>query len=652
MYELYIVLKQDVMKTVMKYYLLLAALFSLVMVFDSCKKQVESDVVREIVITDPANGSLTLEEGQSYYVQYYLLPESTMYTAVVDWESSNPAVATVDNGGRISAYAPGYTTITASSGDVKASFELTVNTIPIESFTVPASMTVVVGAPIPVSLEIKPERASAVSLDWTVDKPDELHIDFVEGRAVLTAEKVGTYKLSVKDKEGKLPAQTMVVTSKEPSEILRLSYKAQRADNLSIGEGTTIVSSDFYLPHYPYDFVKVQLTSGGDIDFDKLSVESENPLICNPEIKSISPKLAHIVLRHKMEFGETPIRVKYEDPTFGTIVRTFTYKKVPEKNSNGIVKLRIQYIAPVKPDLVLNIPPIEAVKLGLGEKIGIKSNNSLRAIHCEFSNPDLFNITYYGYGDQYWTNVIELEAKNEKGKSTVTVSDQAGNSFVFEIQVSKQQFPADLKLKNSGGKEVVDGKSYLSHIALSETFSFSDAAYVGDWSQTNSTEFSLEPVDGGKSAKITYIGSSVGKYDSIGKSTEITVFDADHVNSITFTLAVGLDLRELKLYTENCMYMGGVCVYLTDENQPRVGFSFIEKENEQRVPRFDESIRIVCSYTPVSAGNMTLTVVSRDEQNGSFTLQGSPSLVSDLDIGVDFTCYDYFDNHVNGQVRW
>lgn len=649
---MYVTLKQDVMKTVNIYCLLSAALFSLVMVFDSCKKQVEPDVLREIVITEPANGSLTLEGGQSYYVQYYLLPESTMYTAVVDWESSNPAVATVDNGGRISAYAPGYATITASSGDVKASFELTVNTIPIESFTVPASMTVVVGAPIPVSLEIKPERASAVSLDWTVDKPDELHIDFVEGRAVLTAEKVGTYKLSVKDKEGKLPSQTMVVTSKEPSEILRLSYKAQRADNLSIGEGETIKSSNFYLPYYPYDFVKVQLTSGGDIDFDKLSVESENPLICNPEIKSISPKLAHIVLRHKMEFGETPIRVKYEDPTFGTIVRTFTYKKVPEKNSNGIVKLRIQYIAPVKPDLVLNIPPIEAVKLGLGEKIGIKSNNSLRAIHCEFSNPDLFNITYYGYGDQYWTNVIELEAKNEKGKSTVTVSDQAGNSFVFEIQVSKQQFPQGLKLKNSKNKEVVDGKSYLSHITLSETFSFSDAAYVGDWSQTNSTEFSLEPLDGGKSAKITYIGSSVGKYDSIGKSTEITVFDADHVNSITFTLAVGLDLRELKLYTENCMYMGGVCVYLTDENQPRVGFSFIEKENEQRVPRFDESIRIVCSYTPVSAGNMTLTVVSRDEQNGSFTLQGSPSLVSDLDIGVDFTCYDYFDNHVNGQVRW
>lgn len=416
MYELYIVLKQDVMKTVMKYCLLLAALLSIVMVSDSCKKQVEPDVLREIVITEPANGSLTLEEGQSYYVQYYLLPESTMYTAVVDWESSNPAVATVDKGGRISAYAPGYTTITASSGDVKASFELTVNTIPIESFTVPASMTVVVGAPIPVSLEIKPERASAVSLDWTVDKPDELHIDFVEGRAVLTAEKVGTYKLSVKDKEGKLPSQTIVVTSKDPSEILRLAYRTPRAENLSIGEGTTIVSSNFYLPYYPYDFFNAQLTSGEDIDFDKLTVESENSLICNPEIRSISTKLAYIVLRHKMEFGETPIRVKYGHPTFGTIVREFTYKKVPENNPTNIVELKIQYISPAKPDLVLNTPPSEAVQLITGEKIKIMSNNSLRSIHCEFSNPDLFNITYAGYGDQYWTRVVGLETKKRNRK--------------------------------------------------------------------------------------------------------------------------------------------------------------------------------------------------------------------------------------------
>lgn len=650
MYELYIVLKQDVMKTVMKYYLLLAALLSIVMVSDSCKKQVEPDVLREIVITEPANGSLTLEEGQSYYIQYYLLPESAMYTAVVDWESSNPAVATVDNGGRISAYAPGYTTITASSGDVKASFELTVNTIPIESFTVPASMTVVVGAPIPVSLEIKPERASAVSLDWTVDKPDELHIDFVEGSAVLTAEKVGTYKLSVKDKEGKLPAQTMVVTSKEPSEILRLAYRTPRAENLSIGEGTTIVSSNFYLPYYPYDFVNAQLTSEEDIDFDKLTVESENSLICNPEIRSISTKLSYIVLRHKMTFGETPIRVKYGHPTFGTIVREFTYKKVPENNPTNIVKLKIKYISPVKPDLVLNTPPSEAVQLITGEKIEIMSNNSLRSIHCEFSNPDLFNITYYGYGDQYWTRVVGLETKKEIGKSTVTVTDQAGNSFVFEIQVSKQQFPQ--KLKNSKGKEVADGKSYLSHIDLSETFSFSDAVYIGDWSQTNSTEFSLEPVDGGRSAKITYIGSSADKYDSIGKSTEVTVYDEDHINSITFTLAVGLDLSELKLYTEDCTYDNGVCIYVSPSSQPRVIYSFVEKLSERGVPRFDESIRIVCYYIPLSQGDMTLTVVSRDERNGVFTLQGSPDLNPSMKHGVDFECYDYFGNKSSGQVRW
>lgn len=650
MYELYIVLKQDVMKTVMKYCLLLAALLSIVMVSDSCKKQVEPDVVREIVITEPANGSLTLEEGQSYYVQYYLLPESTMYTAVVDWESSNPAVATVDKGGRISAYAPGYTTITASSGDVKASFELTVNTIPIESFTVPASMTVVVGAPISVSLEIKPERASAVSLDWTVDKPDELHIDFVEGRAVLTAEKVGTYKLSVKDKEGKLPSQTIVVTSKEPSEILRLAYRTPRAENLSIGEGTTIVSSNFYLPYYPYDFVNAQLTSEEDIDFDKLTVESENSLICNPEIRSISTKLAYIVLRHKMTFGETPIRVKYGHPTFGTIVREFTYKKVPENNPTNIVELKIQYVSPAKPDLVLNTPPSEAVQLITGEKIEIMSNNSLRSIHCEFSNPDLFNITYYGYGDQYWTRVVGLETKKEIGKSTVTVTDQAGNSFVFEIQVSKQQFPQ--KLKNSKGKEVADGKSYLSHIDLSETFSFSDAVYIGDWSQTNSTEFSLEPVDGGRSAKITYIGSSADKYDSIGKSTEVTVYDEDHINSITFTLAVGLDLDGLEVYSPGFFDYDGDWSYISSDSRPSVKCYFREKQSEKRVPRFDESIVIETGSTQVFSGWMRLELFDRNESEGTFVLKGTADLSDGFKTGVGFCCADYFGHNRGGVIWW
>lgn len=650
MYELYIVLKQDVMKTVMKYYLLLAALLSIVMVSDSCKKQVEPDVVREIVITDPENGSLTLEQGQSYNIQYYLLPESTMNSAIVDWESSNPAVATVNSGGQIWAYAPGYTTITASCGDVKSFVEVSVTMIPIESFSIPPQIIVLVGNPSKVDLEILPERANAASLDWTVDSPDGLKLSLESGNAILTAQVPGTFKVTAKDKAGKLPSQTMLVVSEAHSRFLKLSYDREKALILPIDEGTTIESNNFYLPYYPYDFVKAKLNSGKDIDFDKLSVESENPLICNPEIKSISPKLAHIVLRHKMEFGETPIRVKYEDPTFGTVVREFTYKKIPEKNPTGVVKLKIQYISPVKPDLILDTPPSEAVQLITGEKIKIMSNNSLRAIHCELSNSDLFNITYDGYGDQYWTKVIELETKKEIGKSTVTVTDQAGNSFVFEIQVSKQQFPQ--KLKNSKGKEVADGKSYLSHIALSETFSFSDAVYIGDWSQTNSTEFSLEPVDGGRSAKITYIGSSADKYDRIGKSTEVTVYDEDHINSITFTLAVGLDLDGLEVYSPGFFDYDGDWSYISSDSRPSVKCYFREKQSEERVPRFDESIVIETGSTHVFSGWMRLELFDRNESEGTFVLKGTADLSDGFKIGVGFNCVDYFGHNCGGVIWW
>ena len=124
------------------------------------------------------------------------------------------------------------------------------------------------------------------------------------------------------------------------------------------------------------------------------------------------------------------------------------------------------------------------------------------------------------------------------------------------------------------------------------------------------------------------------------------------MNSIKFTLAVGLDLSELKLYTEDCTYDNGVCIYVSPSSQPRVIYSFVEKLSERGVPRFDESIRIVCYYIPLSQGDMTLTVVSRDERNGVFTLQGSPDLNPSMKHGVDFECYDYFGNKSSGQVRW
>lgn len=278
------------------------------------------------------------------------------------------------------------------------------------------------------------------------------------------------------------------------------------------------------------------------------------------------------------------------------------------------------------------------------------SNNSLRSIHCEFSNPDLFNITYGGYGDQYWTGAVELETKKEIGKSTVTVTDQAGNSFAFEIQVSKQQFPQ--KLKNSKGKEVADGKSYLSHIDLSETFSFSDAVYMGDWSQTNSTEFSLEPVDGGRSAKITYIGSSADKYDSIGKSTEVTVYDEDHINSITFTLAVGLDLDGLEVYSPGFFDYDGDWSYISSDSRPSVKCYFREKQSEKRVPRFDESIVIETGSTQVFSGLMRLELFDRNESEGTFVLKGTADLSDGFKTGVGFNCADYFGHNCGGVIWW
>lgn len=66
-----------------------AALIGAATVFSSCKKVIDETTVKEIIITDPASKSLTLEQGDDYRIYYDVLPASALNTAVIDWSSSD-----------------------------------------------------------------------------------------------------------------------------------------------------------------------------------------------------------------------------------------------------------------------------------------------------------------------------------------------------------------------------------------------------------------------------------------------------------------------------------------------------------------------------------------------------------------------------------
>ena len=92
----------------------------------------ESMIVKEMDIT---LASSTIAVGETTSLSLGVLPSSASNYANVSLSSSNPAVATVNNFGKVTGVAPGTATITAACGSVTASTTVTVLAIPTEATT-------------------------------------------------------------------------------------------------------------------------------------------------------------------------------------------------------------------------------------------------------------------------------------------------------------------------------------------------------------------------------------------------------------------------------------------------------------------------------------------------------------------------------------
>ena len=92
----------------------------------------ESMIVKEMDIT-LASGTIAV--GETTSLSLGVLPSSASNYANVSLSSSDPAVATVNNFGKVTGVAPGTATITAACGSVTASTTVTVLAIPTEATT-------------------------------------------------------------------------------------------------------------------------------------------------------------------------------------------------------------------------------------------------------------------------------------------------------------------------------------------------------------------------------------------------------------------------------------------------------------------------------------------------------------------------------------
>ena len=126
----------------------------------------------------------------------------------IQWSTSNAAIATVDNEGKVTAISVGETTITATCGDKSATCKVTVNPILAESITLDKTeLTMTIGETEKLTATVRPEDVTDNTVTWstsdasiaTVDNEGNVKAISV-GEATITAtcgDKSATCKVTV-----------------------------------------------------------------------------------------------------------------------------------------------------------------------------------------------------------------------------------------------------------------------------------------------------------------------------------------------------------------------------------------------------------------------------------------------------------------------
>lgn len=391
---------------------------ALSLVSASCKKVIDETTVKEIIITDPASKSLTLEQGDDHQIYYDVRPASALNTAVIDWSSSDESVAGVIGLNRIYAYAPGNATITGKCGDAEVEIEVTVTKVQVTSFTAPEKLTIYVGLENEIEMTIEPAKANASSLDWEYDK-EMVELSFKEGKAVIKGLKSGSCAMTVKSES---TAKTINLTIKELTERIKVNY-------ISITDTTNIVVQNGDNVPWNELFIGVlSFTVGNGISLpEDVTISSSNPSVCK---EFIYHKFTNSVAWYQPiwgeEFGSSEITVSTTDKLLDTVHKlSFTLTSEP-KGIPGDITVEV-------------------------DKTILKNGDSYRMdknSQKEFNIDPLYkyyaNWTINGgnvsiepvLGDDVWSYGVKITTGEQTGITTVTVKDQTGKSMSFNINVN------------------------------------------------------------------------------------------------------------------------------------------------------------------------------------------------------------------------
>nr|OTP14701.1 hypothetical protein A5888_002802 [Enterococcus sp. 9E7_DIV0242] len=144
---------------------------------------------------------LTLEIGESKQLQATLVPENATDKQLT-WLSSDEAIASVDETGKITAKDGGKTKVTAKnqSGSVSATCEVTVKekAIAVEDIVINRNLSLMVGEEKKADFSLVPENASTKFLEFEIE---DTSVAIVDESGIVTGKKNGQTKLTISTKD-------------------------------------------------------------------------------------------------------------------------------------------------------------------------------------------------------------------------------------------------------------------------------------------------------------------------------------------------------------------------------------------------------------------------------------------------------------------
>lgn len=201
-----------------------------------CKVQIRLPEVSSLTLSTQ---SLTLTKGETAQLSVTIEPE-IVSDAKIEWSSSNDDIATVDENGLITAVTAGDVIITAKSGNVTATCNVTVEPLKPESLTFElTSVALLEGETRQLHVTVLPEEGD-FDIEWSVLDPQ---IATITSGGLLTA--ISTGETTIIAKCGDLKAECKVIVTKK---VIAVEEVSLSASTLTLTEGEEGVLTVTILP--------------------------------------------------------------------------------------------------------------------------------------------------------------------------------------------------------------------------------------------------------------------------------------------------------------------------------------------------------------------------------------------------------------------